>query len=148
MEGASAVACAVVTRTPDLSLSRRYFFSAVSSTIQVHSTTTGEAVSTLSASTGAAESEASSSPSSHSHSQAITSIIINPDNLFQLVTSSLDGTIKVWDYMDGVLLQTIDLAQPIFCLCAHASFKGYVFVAAGRSMKRAKKTGLSFQFLL
>ncbi|KAL1739499.1 WD40-repeat-containing domain protein [Schizophyllum fasciatum] len=42
----------------------------------------------------------------------------------------------VWDYLDGVLLQTIDLAQPIRHICAHQKFKDYVFVAASKPSKK------------
>jgi NET1-associated nuclear protein 1 (U3 small nucleolar RNA-associated protein 17) len=116
----------------------RYFFSAAGSAIKVHSTTTGEIVSTLSPpiSSNAEKSQFGA----RGHSEAITCIILNPDNPFQLITGSLDGTIKLWDFMDGVLLQTIDLAQPIHYLCAHTAFKGYLFVAGGHQTKRSGHT--------
>jgi NET1-associated nuclear protein 1 (U3 small nucleolar RNA-associated protein 17) len=75
------------------------------------------------------------------HTDLITSILLSPENAFQLVTGSLDGTIKVWDFMDGVLLQTIVLAQPIYHICAHETLKGHIFVAAGRPQKRTDKQG-------
>jgi NET1-associated nuclear protein 1 (U3 small nucleolar RNA-associated protein 17) len=43
----------------------------------------------------------------------------------------------VWDFLDGVLLQTVDVGQSIHHICAHEKFEGFVFVAAS---KRANKT--------
>jgi NET1-associated nuclear protein 1 (U3 small nucleolar RNA-associated protein 17) len=104
----------------------------------VHSITTGEIVSTLSP--PMSSNTEMPIPGSRGHSGAITCVILNPDNPFQLITGSLDGTIRLWDFMDGVLLQTIDLAQSIYYLCAHTAFKGYVFVAGGHQTKRSGHT--------
>jgi NET1-associated nuclear protein 1 (U3 small nucleolar RNA-associated protein 17) len=133
-------------QTHQADTSSRYFFSVAGSVVKIHSITTGEVVSTLSVLPLIHGPEDVSSSAAPGHSQAITGVVINPENAFQLITSSLDGTLKVWDYMDGALLQTIDLAQPIFCLCAHAASSRYVFVAAGRSSssKRSSKSGDTF----
>jgi NET1-associated nuclear protein 1 (U3 small nucleolar RNA-associated protein 17) len=112
----------------------------VGSAIKVHSATTGEIVSTLSSPSLSQQKDGHAAEAGHSKS--ITALILNPSNAFQLISSSLDGTVKVWDYMDGSLLQTIDLAQAIFYMCAHASFDGFVFVAAGRPFKRAAESGM------
>ena len=39
----------------------------------------------------------------------------------------------IWDILDGVVLQTIDISQPIHHICAHEKFKDHVFVAVNRS---------------
>lgn len=72
-----------------------------------------------------------------SHTAPITGIAINPSNSFQLLTSSLDGTIKVWDYLDAILLRTIDVGFPISHMIAHSSLKGSVYVA----LKKPKSSG-------
>lgn len=90
--------------------------------------TTGAVVSTLSSGTPG------------SHTDAITSAILNPHNAFQLITGSLDGHIKVWDFLDAVLLQTISVEQPIHFIVAHELFKDTVFVSAVRR-KKNKATG-------
>jgi len=87
---------------------------------------TGQVVSTLSA------------PRSSNYeisSDLLTTAILNPHNAFQLITGSLDGRLIVWDFLDAVLLQIIDIAQPIHYICAHQSFKDVVFVAAGKKSK-------------
>jgi NET1-associated nuclear protein 1 (U3 small nucleolar RNA-associated protein 17) len=71
----------------------------------------------------------------------ITSAILNPNNPFQLITSSLDGLIRVWDFLDAVLLQTISIEQPIIHLCAHEKFPEYVFVAVVKNTKKLNSNG-------
>lgn len=107
-----------------------HFFSVVGSTIKICSTTSGKVVSTL--------------PRSHDegHTDVITSAILSAQNSFQLITASLDGTIKVWDFLEGALLHTIDLDQPIHHICTHEKTKGHVFVAA------AKKAQTMCEFFL
>ncbi|GJJ09898.1 hypothetical protein Clacol_004122 [Clathrus columnatus] len=62
------------------------------------------------------------------HSAEITSILINPQNTFQLISSSLDGCIKIWDYLEAVLLSTFNFKQPITHMCAHDRQPNYVFI--------------------
>ena len=47
------------------------------------------------------------------HNGRITAVVKNPFNPLQLYSSSLDGTIKLWDTMDGVLLSTWDVGFPV-----------------------------------
>lgn len=98
-----------------------HFFSVVGSTIKICSTLSGKVVSTL--------------PQSHDegHTDVITSAILSAQNSFQLITASLDGTIKVWDFLEGVLLRTIDMDQPIHHICAHEKTKSHVFVAVAKA---------------
>ncbi|KAN0060395.1 NET1-associated nuclear protein 1 [Thecaphora frezii] len=93
-----------------------YFFLVSKTTIKIYSRTTGQVVSTLSSDRLA-------------HTATITGIMIDPSNPLQLITSSLDGHIKVWDFLDGVLLKSFDVGFPITALAAHQRFKGIVFVA-------------------
>lgn len=55
--------------------------------------------------------------------------------------SSLDGYIRVWDFLDGVLLQTIDVSHPVAHVCAHASAKDSVYVAVARPTKKKSSKG-------
>lgn len=95
--------------------------------MRIYSVATGKVVSTLSSSSSA--SSASRVPAGGGHTDSITAAVLNPENSFQLITASLDGTIKLWDFLDAVLLQTIDVGQPVSHMCAHEQFKGQVFVA-------------------
>uniref|UniRef100_A0A8C5Q9A3 WD repeat domain 75 n=1 Tax=Leptobrachium leishanense TaxID=445787 RepID=A0A8C5Q9A3_9ANUR len=40
------------------------------------------------------------------HKDLVTGIELNPRNHLQLYSCSLDGTIKLWDFMDGILIKT------------------------------------------
>ncbi|KAH9942941.1 WD40 repeat-like protein [Amylocystis lapponica] len=100
-----------------------YFFSAVGSSVKIHSVATGEIVSTL-------EPPSSSSEGRVSYSDAVTCAVLNPHNPYQLITGSSDGKIRIWDFLDAVLLQTINVSQSIYQLAAHEKFPGSVIVAA------------------
>ncbi|KAH9486491.1 WD repeat-containing protein 75 [Psilocybe cubensis] len=105
-----------------------YFFSLVGSTIKIYSSTTGLVVSILSA---------PSSGEENSNTDVFTSAIINPHNVFQLITATLDGRIMIWDFVNATLLQVIDVGQSIHFMCAHKQFMGFVFVAASRQRKKS-----------
>lgn len=98
--------------------------------MQIYSATSGEIVSTLKA--------PSPQTSTDSQSNNFSCAIVNPHNPFQLITGSLAGSLMVWDFLDGTLLRTIDIAQPIHLICAHERFKDYVFVAVSRPFKSIK----------
>ena len=68
----------------------------------------------------------------------INAAIINPVNPYQLLTASLDGDIKIWDYLEAVLLQTIRIGHPISHMCAHEKFKGHVFIAVLTKLQTSK----------
>ncbi|TFK77382.1 WD40 repeat-like protein [Pluteus cervinus] len=107
-----------------------YFFSLVGSLVKIHSTSTGEVVSTL------------SSPPKSPGSQPglLTSAILNPHNTFQLITGSLDGRLLLWDFLEATLLRTIEVVQPIHHICAHKDVKDAVFVAVTRPPKTQDAT--------
>ncbi|KAI0308137.1 WD40 repeat-like protein [Multifurca ochricompacta] len=104
-----------------------YFFSIVGSSVKIHSTASGLVVSTL-----------STKRDIRSHTDTITSAVLNPHNAYQLITGSLDGHIKVWDFLDGILLQTIGVGHPIRHIAAHEQWKDFLFVAVARPSKKKK----------
>ncbi|KAG6841761.1 hypothetical protein C0991_007090 [Blastosporella zonata] len=109
-----------------------YFFSLVGSSVKIHSVATGQVVSTLTA---------PRSTNSEASSDLLTAAILNPHNNFQLITGSLDGRLVLWDFVEAVLLQTIDVLQPIHYICAHKTWRDTVFVAASRTSKKTKASG-------
>ncbi|KAI5124094.1 hypothetical protein M0805_000908 [Coniferiporia weirii] len=111
-----------------------YFFSVVGTAVRIYSVATGKVISTLSSSSTG--SSASRIANGEGHTDAITSAILNPENPFQLLTASLDGDIKIWDFLDAVLLQTIRIGKPISHMCAHEKFKGQVFIAVLTKLKK------------
>jgi NET1-associated nuclear protein 1 (U3 small nucleolar RNA-associated protein 17) len=116
----------------------RYFFSIIGSSVKIHASSTGHVVSTLSVATVGG----STSRSDGGHTAKITSALLNPHNPFQLITASLDGCIKFWDYLDGTLLQTFRLPQPIFMIAAHDKVKDYIFAVTSRGTKRQTAGGM------
>ncbi|KAG8904180.1 DNA helicase rad5 [Tulasnella sp. 403] len=54
---------------------------------------------------------------------------LNPDNPLQLYTSSLDGTIKLWDWLEGVILHSWTMNRPTMRMAFHSSLPHKVFVA-------------------
>ena len=115
----------------------RYFFSIVGSSVKIHASSTGHVVSTLSVATHGG----STSRFDGGHAATITSALLNPHNPFQLITASLDGCIKFWDYLDGTLLQTIRLPQSIFMIAAHDKVKDCIFAVTSRGTKRQTAAG-------
>jgi hypothetical protein len=97
-----------------------YFFSLEGSSVKIHSTATGIIVSTLTASPLRGRSDAN----------VLTSAVVNPQNPFQLIAATQDGRLLIWDFVNGTLLQTINVGQDIHMMCAHEALKGSVFVAA------------------
>lgn len=85
-----------------MTVNNRYFFTSVHSSVKVYSMATGAVVKVLSQSALAG-----------GHSDKVTCVILNPKNHLQLYTASLDGTIKLWDYNDNILLKTYHIRSPI-----------------------------------
>lgn len=104
-----------------------YFFAVSKTSVRIFSRTTGQVVSTLSSGPG-------------SHFAAITAIMINPANPLQLLTASLDGRVKVWDFLDGILLSSFDLQLPISGMTAHASNPNTVYVLLKKFRHRDAET--------
>jgi NET1-associated nuclear protein 1 (U3 small nucleolar RNA-associated protein 17) len=57
------------------------------------------------------------------------------------MTASLDGRIKIWDYLEAALLSTIEVGEPITHMCAHQNVLDYVFVATSSQKKHKKDDG-------
>ncbi|EMD41924.1 hypothetical protein CERSUDRAFT_42851 [Gelatoporia subvermispora B] len=107
----------------------RYFFAVVGSSVKIYSVATGQIVSTLDAAP-------TNSSSSSGRDLSITSAILSPHNPYQIITGSIDGYIRVWDFLEAVLLQTVKVSQPILNLTAHDALKDHVFVAVSRRSKK------------
>ena len=67
----------------------KYIFCVSGDFIKVYSTATEECVHIL-----------------EGHRNLVTGIQLNPNNHLQLYSCSVDGTIKLWDYIDGILIKT------------------------------------------
>ncbi|KAI8985848.1 WD40-repeat-containing domain protein [Pilobolus umbonatus] len=96
----------------------KYFFNSVGSTINVYSVATGAVVKVL-----------SQSVDKGSHKDTITRVLLNPKNSLQLYSASLDGTIKLWDYSDDILLKTYNVKAPIELMEISDSTPEYAYIA-------------------
>ena len=69
------------------------------------------------------------------HEAAITQVTLNPANRLQVITSSRDGTIKVWDYDEAVCLRTFRADAPVlaFFVDGHDGRELFWVEAAGKS---------------
>lgn len=63
--------------------------------------------------------------------------MLNPKNSLQLYSASLDGTIKLWDFNDAVLLKTFEVGVPITHMVMHESIPNDVYLTSTKkSTKR------------
>ncbi|WVF72330.1 hypothetical protein IAT40_007143 [Kwoniella sp. CBS 6097] len=88
-----------VSRIPPVwSKDGRFYFTVTHTSIHVHSSTAPSfsRLSTL------------SSPHLNGHIKPITSLNLSPLNPFQVISSSDDGSIKVWDWVAGRLVRTVE----------------------------------------
>ncbi|KAJ4460348.1 putative WD40 repeat protein [Paratrimastix pyriformis] len=74
----------------------KFFFHILGTQVQVIATATGAVRSVLSG-----------------HNDVVTSVILNPVNKFQVYTSSFDGTIRLWDYQEAIMLKKLSVGQKI-----------------------------------
>lgn len=103
--------------------------------MQIYSSTAGQVVSTLS------HSKPDLTDANHSMPDTITCAILSPHNAFQLITGSSGGCIRLWNFMDAVLLRTIDIGKPIMHIAAHEKYSDHVFVSVGRGTKKKSSKG-------
>ncbi|CAO3599732.1 unnamed protein product [Absidia cylindrospora] len=107
----------------------KYFFLGVGTAIKIYSIATGAVVKVL------------SRPSTEgSHKDKVTCVLLNPKNPLQLLSASLDGTIKLWDYNDEVLLKTFMVDLPIkqFVLFPSNPEHAYLLVSSVSQKKKKK----------
>ncbi|NXU49613.1 WDR75 protein, partial [Turnix velox] len=70
------------------------------------------------------------------HADLVTGIQLNPHNHMQLYSSSLDGTIKLWDFMDGIPIKTFTVGSKLMALYTIASCEDSVFVVIPKRDER------------
>uniref|UniRef100_A0A669QIP0 WD repeat domain 75 n=1 Tax=Phasianus colchicus TaxID=9054 RepID=A0A669QIP0_PHACC len=62
------------------------------------------------------------------HGDLVTGVQLAPHNHLQLYSSSLDGTIKLWDFTDGILIKTFTVGHQLLALYALPASEDSVFV--------------------
>jgi NET1-associated nuclear protein 1 (U3 small nucleolar RNA-associated protein 17) len=73
----------------------------------------------------------------------VTSVQLNPTNQFQLYTASLDGTCRLWDYSDAVLLKHWSTNVPIRNMKVHPTLRDVVFILSPRKSDDPIDSGMS-----
>uniref|UniRef100_A0A667GVS3 WD repeat domain 75 n=1 Tax=Lynx canadensis TaxID=61383 RepID=A0A667GVS3_LYNCA len=89
----------------------KYIFCVSGDFVKVHSTATEECVHIL-----------------QGHRNLVTGIQLNPNNHLQLYSCSFDGTVKLWDYVDGILIKTFVVGLKLHALFTLPSAEDSVFV--------------------
>lgn len=89
--------------------------------------------------TGAVVKVLSQSPTTGGHTNKITRVILNPKNHLQLYTASLDGTIKLWDYNDDILLKTYNVNAPIEHMVMSPETPNHAYIVVNTSEGKGKK---------
>ncbi|XP_061579826.1 WD repeat-containing protein 75 [Cololabis saira] len=62
------------------------------------------------------------------HTDLVTGVLLRPANHLQVYSCSLDGTVRLWDFTDGILIKTYVIGYPIYSLYASANHEGVIFV--------------------
>lgn len=58
----------------------------------------------------------------------MTGVLLKPSNHLQVYSCSVDGTVNLWDFTDGVLIKTFVIGYPVYSIYASAKHEGVFFV--------------------
>lgn len=97
-----------------------YMFLVQDATVLIVSRLTNRVVTTLSG---------DNTPEEHRHTAPITGMELSSFNPLQVITTSLDGTIKTWDYLDSELHDNVQVGHAIVSMSASMQWKNRLFVA-------------------
>ncbi|XP_017296280.1 WD repeat-containing protein 75 [Kryptolebias marmoratus] len=98
-------------REPVISNDSRFLLCAAGEFVKVFSTVTEECVHEL-----------------RGHTDQVTGVLLRPSNHLQVYSCSADGTIRLWDFTDGILIKTYVVGYPIFSIYASPNHNDVVFV--------------------
>ncbi|XP_060909900.1 WD repeat-containing protein 75 isoform X1 [Labrus mixtus] len=62
------------------------------------------------------------------HTDLVTGVLLKPSNHLQVYSCSADGTVRLWDFTDGILIKTYVIGYPIYSIHASAKHEGVIFV--------------------
>ncbi|XP_078795551.1 WD repeat-containing protein 75 isoform X2 [Oryzias latipes] len=62
------------------------------------------------------------------HTDLVTGVLLRPSNHLQAYSCSLDGTVRLWDFTDGILIRTYSIGYPIYGIYASAKHEGVIFI--------------------
>ncbi|XP_076603910.1 WD repeat-containing protein 75 isoform X1 [Chaetodon auriga] len=98
-------------RDPVISNDSRFLLCASGESVKVFSTSTEECIHDL-----------------RGHTDLVTGVLLKPSNHLQACSCSADGTVRLWDFTDGILIKTYVIGYPIYSICASANHEGVIFI--------------------
>uniref|UniRef100_A0A674BY57 WD repeat domain 75 n=1 Tax=Salmo trutta TaxID=8032 RepID=A0A674BY57_SALTR len=98
-------------REPVITNDSRFLLCAAGESVNVYSTCTEEYVHGL-----------------QGHTDLVTGVVLNPSNHLQVYSCSADGTVRLWDFTDGILIKTFIIGYPIYAIYISEKHGGVVFV--------------------
>ncbi|XP_007253300.3 WD repeat-containing protein 75 [Astyanax mexicanus] len=114
-------------RAPIITKDCRFLICGSGDSVKVFSTSTEECVHVL-----------------EGHTDQVTGVALNPANHLQVYSCSADGTVRLWDFIDGILIKTFIFGYPILSLYVSEKHAGVIFVIV--AMENQNK-GENFQLL-
>nr|XP_002127047.1 WD repeat-containing protein 75 [Ciona intestinalis] len=109
-------------------LDSKYLLCPCGNVVKVYSTNTGECCQKL-----------------VGHTDTVTMVAHHPCNKLQAITSSTDGTIKLWDYEDGVALSSLGFNTPLYGIYTLPQYPSTAFVVQ-RTDKRNELCRFKLEF--
>ncbi|XP_069011012.1 WD repeat-containing protein 75 [Embiotoca jacksoni] len=111
------------SREPVITNDSRFLLCASGECVKVFSTSTEECVHDL-----------------RGHTALVTGVLLRPSNHLQVYSCSADGTVRLWDFTDGILIKTYVIGYPIYSIYASANHEGVIFIVI--PMQNDKRTEL------
>ncbi|XP_074514499.1 WD repeat-containing protein 75 isoform X2 [Sebastes fasciatus] len=62
------------------------------------------------------------------HTDLVTGVLLKPSNHLQVYSCSADGTVRLWDFTDGILIKTYVIGHPVYSIYASANHEGVFFI--------------------
>ncbi|XP_049449389.1 WD repeat-containing protein 75 isoform X1 [Epinephelus fuscoguttatus] len=98
-------------RQPVITNDSRFLLCASGECVKVFSTSTEECVHDL-----------------RGHTDLVTGVLLKPSNHLQVYSCSADGTVRLWDFTDGILIKTYVIGYPVYSIHASANHEGVIFI--------------------
>ncbi|XP_044073393.1 WD repeat-containing protein 75 isoform X1 [Siniperca chuatsi] len=98
-------------REPVITNDSRFLLCASGECVKVFSTSTEECIHDL-----------------RGHTDLVTGVLLRPSNHLQVYSCSADGTVRLWDFTDGILIKTYVIGYPIYSIHASANHEGVIFI--------------------
>ncbi|XP_040913731.1 WD repeat-containing protein 75 [Toxotes jaculatrix] len=98
-------------REPVITNDSRFLLCASGECVKVFSTSTEECIHDL-----------------RGHTDLVTGVQLKPSNHLQVYSCSADGTVRLWDFTDGILIKTYVIGYPVYSIFTSANHEGIIFI--------------------